>query len=222
MARSTLARLRGRLRPPSKGDAEMAYWSERGAREGVLGNAHYERVFTTQFGLDARFFDAKRVLYVGCGPRGSMEWATAAAQRVGLDPLVGRYRALGIDRHAMQYVAAPAERIPFGDASFDIVASLNSLDHVDDVAAAVAEITRVAAPAATWLLTVEIGHEPTATEPHSLGWDVAERVAGWKVQWSARNGLRADHDIYASIDEDLAYPGDGPGLLRARLTRTAP
>ena len=220
MARWTLARLRGRLRPPSKGDAEMAYWRERAAREGVLGNAHYERVFTTQFGLDARFFDAKRVLDVGCGPRGSLEWATAAAQRVGLDPLVGRYRALGIDRHAMQYVAAPAERIPFGDASFDIVASLNSLDHVDDVAAAVAEITRVAAPGATWLLTVEIGHEPTPTEPHSLGWDVAERALGWKVQWSARNGLRADHDIYASIDEDRAYPGDGPGLLRARLTRT--
>jgi SAM-dependent methyltransferase len=222
MARSTLARLRRRLRPPSKGDAEMRYWSGRAALEGVLGNAHYERVFTTQFGLEARYFDAKRVLDVGCGPRGSLEWAAAAAQRVGLDPLVERYRALGIDRHAMQYVAAPAEHIPFPDASFDIVASLNSLDHVDDVDAAVAEITRVAAPGATWLLTVEVGHEPTATEPHSLAWDVVESFAGWTLQWSARNGLRADHDIYASIDEDRPYPGDGPGLLRARLTRTEP
>jgi SAM-dependent methyltransferase len=122
----------------------------------------------------------------------------------------------------MEYVAAPAERMPFADASFDVVTTLNSLDHVDDVDAAVAEITRVAAPGATWLLTVEVGHEPTATEPHSLTWDVAEGFAGWALRWSARNGLRDDHDIYASIDEDRPQPGDGPGLLRARLTRTEP
>lgn len=199
----------------------MHYWSERAAKEGTLGNAHYERVFTTQFGLEPSFFDAKRVLDVGCGPRGSLEWATGAARRVGLDPLVQRYGELGIERHAMDYVDAPAERMPLPDASFDIVASLNSLDHVDDVDAAVAELTRVAAPGATWLLTVEIGHAPTATEPHSLGWDVAEGFAGWRVEWSARNGLRSDHDIYASIDEDLEYDG-GPGLLRSRLTRNTP
>lgn len=222
MARSTLARLRGRLRPPSKEDAEIRYWSERAALEGVLGNAHYERIFTTQFGLQAQFFFAKRVLDVGCGPRGSLEWAAGAARRVGLDPLVERYRALGIDGHAMEYVAAAAERMPFDDACFDVVASLNSLDHVDDVDAAVAEITRVAAPGATWLLTVEVGHQPTATEPHSLRWDVAESFAGWRLQWSARNGLRDDHDIYASIDEDRPHAGHGPGLLRARLTRADP
>ncbi|HEV2787119.1 MAG TPA: class I SAM-dependent methyltransferase [Solirubrobacteraceae bacterium] len=198
----------------------MGYWRRRLEVEGVLGNGHYEHVFTRQFGLERGFFDGKRVLDVGCGPRGSLEWATGAAQRVGLDPLVDRYRELGIDRHAMSYVRARAERMPFGDGSFDVVASLNSLDHVDDVERAVAEITRVAAPGATWLLTVEVGHAPTATEPHSLRWDVAERLAGWQVQWSARNGLRDDHDIYASIDDDLAYEG-GPGLLRARLKRAA-
>lgn len=222
MARSTLARLRRRLRPPSKGDAEMVYWNDRAAREGVLGNTHYEHVFTTQFGLERSFFDAKRVLDVGCGPRGSLEWASDASRRVGLDPLVARYRELGIDRHAMEYAAAPAERMPFAAASFDVVATLNSLDHVDDVDATVAEITRVAAPGATWLLTVEVGHEPTATEPHSLHWDVAEGLAGWTVRWSARNGLRDDHDIYASIDEERPYAGEGPGVLRARLTRTEP
>lgn len=218
-----VARVRGRLRArpaPTKDDAELGYWTQRVAIEGVLGNAHYAHVFTTQFGLAPSFFDGKRVLDVGCGPRGSLEWCDGAALRVGLDPLVDRYRELGIDAHAMTYVQARAERMPFADGAFDVVASLNSLDHVDDVERALAEITRVAAPGATWLLTVECGHEPTATEPHSLPWEIAEDLEGWDLHWSARNGLREDHDIYASIDEQLAYAG-GPGLLRARLKRAA-
>jgi ubiquinone/menaquinone biosynthesis C-methylase UbiE len=218
MVRTAAGQLLRRLRAPTKGDAELAYWRERADIEGALGHAHYERVFTVHFGLTPGDFEAKRVLDVGCGPRGSLEWANAAAQRVGLDPLARRYRTLGIDRHAMTYVSAPAERMPFAAGSFDVVASLNSLDHVEDVDAAVAEITRVAAPGALWLLTVEVGHEPTATEPHSLGWDVADAVHGWQVQWSARNGLREDHDIYRSINERLPY-SSGPGLLRARLRR---
>ena len=28
---------------------------------------------------------------IGCGPRGSLEWATMAAERVGLDPPVNKY-----------------------------------------------------------------------------------------------------------------------------------
>ena len=211
--------LRWRPRPQrAKEAAELAYWRERVAHEGTLGHDHYERVFTAHFELTTAFFAGKRVLDVGCGPRGSLEWADGAAERVGLDPLVDRYRELGIDRHAMRYVSAPAEHMPLPDASFDIVATLNSLDHVDDVDRAVAEITRVAAPGATWLLTVEVGHAPTATEPHALEWDVIEAFTGWRVEWSARSGVRGDHDIYASIDEELPYVS-GPGLLRARLTR---
>lgn len=218
MVRSAAGQLLRKLKPPTKGDAELGYWRERATVEGTLGRAHYERVFTAHFGLTRADFEGKRVLDVGCGPRGSLEWAEGAAERIGLDPLARRYRELGIERHAMRYVSAPAERMPFAPASFDVVASLNSLDHVDDVERAVGEIARVAAPGALWLLTVEVGHAPTATEPHSLGWDVAETFAGWRVQWRARNGLREDHDIYRSIDEDLPY-ASGPGLLRARLRR---
>jgi len=217
-AKATVARVRDLMRGSPKEQAELEYWRSRAAVEGTLANAHYERVFTDHFELKAAFFAGKRVLDIGCGPRGSLEWAADAAERVGLDPLVDRYRELGIDRHAMRYVDAPAEDMPLPDASFDVIATLNSLDHVEEVDRAVAEITRVAQPGATWLLTVEVGHEATATEPHTFGWEVVDGFAGWRVDWSARNGLRDDHDIYASISEGLAY-GCGPGILRARLTR---
>ena len=67
------------------------------------------------FGLDKRFFGDKRILDIGCGPRGSLEWADNATETVGADPLVGVYRRLGTDRHRMKYVEAGAERLPFPD-----------------------------------------------------------------------------------------------------------
>lgn len=196
----------------------MAYWRERTRTEGVLGNEHYSRVFTTQFELIPEFFAGKRVLDIGCGPRGSLEWATMAAERVGLDPLADTYRELGIDQHAMTYVTAGAENMPFDAASFDVITSLNSLDHVDDIDRAIVELSRVAVDRATLLLTVEVEHPPTATEPQVLEWEILARFTAWDVLWTRRNGVRPDHDLYQSVDDDIPHTG-GPGLLRARLVR---
>jgi ubiquinone/menaquinone biosynthesis C-methylase UbiE len=158
------------------------------------------------------------MLDIGCGPRGSLEWADMAAERVGLDPLVDDYRGLGIDEHAMSYVACGAEAIPFADGHFDVVSALNALDHVDDVAGAIAEITRVTHARGALLLIVEVGHVPTVTEPHTLTWDVLEDFAEWSVALEKRNAMLGE--IYASLDADRPY-ATGHGLLSARLTRDA-
>ena len=65
----------------------MAYWRSRKAAEGVLTNSHYEFFFTAYFGSSADFYSGKRIFDVGCGPRGSLEWAEMTAERVGTDPL---------------------------------------------------------------------------------------------------------------------------------------
>jgi ubiquinone/menaquinone biosynthesis C-methylase UbiE len=148
--------------------AELHYWKDRKRAERVLANDHYERFCTAHFGLDRSFYEGKVVLDVGCGPRGSLEWASMAALRIGLDPLADRYLRLGTDRHRMEYLCAPAEEIPLDDASCDVALSFNSLDHVEDVARAVAEIKRVTRPGGTFLLLVEVNHPPTACEPHTL------------------------------------------------------
>src|SRR5215208_160680 len=90
----------------SKGAAELAFWERRKQGEGTFRNDQFERFFTSQFGLTPDDFAGKRLLDIGCGPRGSLEWASMAAERVGLDPIVESYRALGIDRHQMTYVGA--------------------------------------------------------------------------------------------------------------------
>jgi len=160
-----------------KGDAEFEFW--RKTQEdagGTLQNGHYEQLFTDQFGLTREFFAGKRILDVGCGPRGSLEWAKKAARRIGLDPLVDRYYDLGIDEHAMEYCLAPAENIPFPDESFDIVSSLNSLDHVNDLHGALGQITRVLVPGGSFLVEVEFGHRPTDTEPIEIPKDFVESL----------------------------------------------
>jgi len=213
--RSMLARL-----PGAKGRAEITYWTERKRFEGTLSSAHYEEFFTTQFGLSREDYDGRRLLDIGCGPRGSLEWATGAAERVGVDPLADRYRKLGIDRHAMRYVKAGAERLPFADGHFDVVSALNSLDHVDDPHAAVREMTRVTRPGGVGVVLVEVGHPPTPTEPQQLEADEVLEMfdAGWVVVMSDVVAMRADHHIYESWRERVPTR-ERPALLGARLLR---
>jgi SAM-dependent methyltransferase len=208
-------------RRETKAEAELAYWRGQEDREGRLRNDHYEPFYTEAFGLTKADYAGKRVLDVGCGPRGTLEWADGAVERVGLDPLVPQYAELGIDRHAMSYVAAGAESIPFADGHFDIVTTFNALDHVDDVDAAIAEITRVAAPGGLLLLLVEVNHAPTTTEPHELGWDLLERFRGWEVVEHDRTGVLPDHNVYRSWMQRVPWES-GPGILGAKLERAVP
>jgi SAM-dependent methyltransferase len=170
--RRALRRLRAGRR---KHDEELGYWRARRAAEGRLENEHYAAVFTGLVGLEPEFYAGAEILDVGCGPRGSLEWAHTARRRVGLDPLADAYRELGTDEHAMEYVQGPAERMPFDDASFDVVTSFNSLDHVDDLDRTVAEVKRVMRPGGHLVLAVEVGDAPTWTEPQTLSWE------SWRV-----------------------------------------
>src|SRR5215208_921353 len=79
--------------------AELRYWR---TRESIDSNAHYEYFFTEHFGLDRDFYKGKRVLDVGCGPRGSLEWMDVASEVVGADPLADEYRKIGAPKGRMQ------------------------------------------------------------------------------------------------------------------------
>jgi SAM-dependent methyltransferase len=215
-------RLIGRLAPThAKRRAELAYWQERQAEEGLLKNDWYEDSFTKAFGIDASFYIGKRMLDIGCGPRGSLEWATMARERVGIDPLAKRYERLNGGLHEMTYVAARSEDMPFPEASFDVVSSFNSLDHVDDLDATIHEITRVTAPGGTFLLLTLVNHLPTRTEPQSFSWDVLRRFRGFQII-EERRLERVGVGIVSDAMQNVPYDEHGPmrvGTLAARLVR---
>ena len=164
------------------------------------------------------------MLDVGCGPRGSLEWADMAAERVGVDPLADDYVQLHERPHQMRYVAAGAEDLPFEDGHFDFVSAFNSLDHTDSVDAAISEITRVARHGGSLLLLCDVGHEPTPTEPQAFGWEVLDRFAeDWEVIFR-RDYERPTDNMYDNLHLharpfDHGNPQPRPGVLAAHLRR---
>jgi SAM-dependent methyltransferase len=211
------------LRKANKKSAELEFWKDRHREEGVLDHGHYERFYTSIFGLTQESYDGKRILDIGCGPRGSLEWANRAADRIGLDPLAQEYKKLGTDKHQMTYVNARSDKIPFPDGYFDVVASFNSLDHVDELERTIQEIIRVTRRSGVFLLIVEINHPPTQTEPISLKLDsvLGAFASGFTVNrsWCCAM-LPEQHDIYGSVLANKPpVSGDSPAVLCALLAR---
>jgi len=212
-------RLAGRLN--WKGSAELLYWRVKKLEEGKLAGDHFEPFFTTHFELGPADYQGKKVLDVGCGPRGSLEWASMAQERIGLDPLAKAYLKLGARHHQMRYVAGVAEALPFSDGYFDIVSSLNSLDHVDDLDAAISEIARVLKPGGYFLLISDIHDIPTLTEPSAFGWDILARF-GPKFEVLKETHYEG-HQLYKSIRKGIPFDHQNPtqryGILTALLQK---
>lgn len=202
---------------------EYVFWARRRLADGMLRNAAYEFYFTSLFGLDRSFYVGKRMLDVGCGPRGSLEWATMAADRIGVDPLANAYRSLGIGRHQMRYVTAASEALPFPAASFEVVSCINALDHVESVEKSISEIARVTSPGGSIIVVVEIDHEPTPTEPHTLERDVVDLFPGCVVR-SQQCFERRPEGMLRSLCEEprLVQDRGGPAILAVLLERQGP
>jgi len=212
-----------------KAAAELAFWQSRLAQQGVLSNDHYEYFYTTHFGLDHTFYAGKRILDIGCGPRGSLEWATGAGLRVGVDPLADAYRQLGTARHAMYYVTCGAEHLPFPNAAFDLVCSFNSLDHVDDLDRVIDEMRRVLAPQGYLLLLTAIHRHPTLMEPTAYSWDVVAKflpelqiVEERQIEYTVFSP-EGFGDIYQSLQRGTPYnhhdPTERTGILSVKFCK---
>ena len=195
--------------------AELSFWE---SRPDVIGDGRREWAYTELFGLERSWYAGKRVLDVGCGPRGSLDWATEAASRVGLDPLADEYRRLVPDPDAMEYVAGVAEAMPFADGTFDVVGSFNSLDHVEDVERAAAEIARVLRPGGLLLLATDVGHRARLTEPQTFGWEVTRAFEPALTVVDQRHYAEAG-DFDGALRAAVPHSGDGPGVLVAKLCR---
>ncbi|MBN2521440.1 MAG: class I SAM-dependent methyltransferase [Bacteroidales bacterium] len=191
------------LFPPSifKLHFEYFYWRFKRIFVKKFSNIHFKHFFPEYFNLDYEFYNNKRILDIGCGPRGSLEWADNSEIRIGLDPLVKKYKNFGIEKHKMTYIEGVAERIPFKDNFFDIISSFNSFDHFDDINKALFEIIRILKPNGLFLLIVDFRNYPRICEPSLLTNQFLEMVKSY-FQFHQINKIKGNR-MYKSLRRNI-------------------
>ena len=187
-ARVWLANAYGRLNPSFRHASEDEFWDRMQAELGSGTDTDYYREFMLKMSNlpDESFFAGKAVVDIGCGPRGSLTWLDNAKAAIGLDTLAERYTRFGTSDHPnMIYLQSPSERMPFPSGSIDVVISMNSLDHVDDLAQTCREIRRVLKPGGHFLGSLNLEEPPTVTEPYTLteSWLRANLLSGWEEEF---------------------------------------
>jgi len=184
---------------------ELLYWKSIKLKEKEFSNDHYEYFYTDFFNIKKEFYNNKKIIDIGCGPRGSLEWANKAKKRIGIDTLANKYKKIQNKNCSMDYFNAFSEDIPFDNNYFDVVTSFNSLNHVDDVGKTLTEIYRILKPDGIFLLITDIFDTPTICEPSAFGWEISKSLCakfnkqfekhfeGNKMYTSIRNGVEFDH-----------------------------
>jgi SAM-dependent methyltransferase len=135
-----------------------------------------------------------RVLEVGSGAHG-LVFFFGTTRGVGVDPLACDYAALFPAWQTRAHtIAAAGERLPFADASFDVVLCDNVVDHAEDPAAIARELARVLAPGGLLFFTVHFHHP------------VYSAAARLHSAWNAA-GLRFEIGPFADHTVHLTYSG---------------
>ncbi len=136
-----------------------------------------------------------------------------------LTALAANAERLGLQ---VETVAADAERLPFGDASFDLVLGHAVLHHIPDLATAFGEFARVLAPGGTLLFAGEPSRygDRIASVPKRLASTAAPlwrralraRPAGWAGNGS---GAASDEALEGVVDVHAFAPGELLALANA-------
>jgi ubiquinone/menaquinone biosynthesis C-methylase UbiE len=194
--------------------------------ESTSGGVSYEKFYVTDLNIDADDFKDKNILDIGCGPRGSLEWADMSNLRVGLDPLVNEYFKLngGTLFHKMHYVRAYSESMPFADETFDFVFSINSLDYVDDLDDTIHEIKRVLKIGGICGIIVDANHKPTACEPISIDLNLKDKFSDiFEVEEERVYEVVYNSGFRDNLDDSTFYdfnnPKKRPAILLLKLKK---
>jgi SAM-dependent methyltransferase len=128
----------------------------------------------------------KKALDVGCGEgRFCRMLKLHGVDVTGIDPTPALITAARARDEAGAYLEAAAERLPFGDASFDLVVSYLSLIDIPDIQAAIAEMARVLNPGGA-LLIANLNSFNTACA--DTGW--VKDIAGQRLYYPVDNYLQ--------------------------------
>lgn len=178
--------------PPTIGPQAYASW--RTTSLGAVTEALEQRLILDLMGN----LEGARVLDAGCGD-GALVFAAVArgaeATGVNSDPMMLAAARARADKDGIKaaFFEGRIERLPFPDASFDVVVAITVLCFVSDALGAVREMARVLRPGGRLVLG-ELGR-------WSL-WAARRRIRGWlgAATWKAAR-FRTAHELRALAEQ---------------------
>ena len=212
-----------------KHDAELNFWRSRLKNDkGKFRNSHYERLLLAiaEEPNDA-FLRGKIVADFGCGPRGSLVWASSALLRIGIDVLADSYADEFTDNivsHRMIYLKCTENVIPLPSDFVDIMFTLNAIDHVDNLPVMCKEILRVLKPAGEFIGSFNLEEPRSTCEPQQLNERIIkENLLNYLEVQSYRVTKKGPkEDLYAPFfDGILSYDSGQEGYLWVRARKPA-
>lgn len=182
-------------------DATRAYYDDFSAwYERDRGRGYHQLIDDLEVEVARPYAEGRRALEVGCGTGLILQRVAAVASEakgIDLSPgMLEKARARGLDVRE-----GSATRLPFADASFDLVYSFKVLAHVPEIRDALAEMARVCAPGGVVLAEFY--------NPVSVRY-LAKKLGGaGKI-----SATRTEAEVYTRFDA----PKDIPALLPPELT----
>lgn len=222
----------------SKQKAELSFWRSRfDLDHGRFVNDHYERLMLGMAEESSDdFLKAKIVADFGCGPRGSLVWASSALLRIGIDVLADRYAdefTDNITSHEMIYLKSTEKVIPLPSGFIDVIFTMNAIDHVDNFSVMCDEVIRVLKPGGEFIGSFNLEERASSTEPQQLSEELIEQalLSKLEVQSYRVTGTLPEEDSPAPLFKyapffggSLSYEPGQEGFLwvRARKPRLNP
>ena len=141
---------------------------------------HQKPKYLNELQISPGDFSGKKVLDVGAGPIPSATCLNNC-HIYALDPLLPVYKDLEFPLHLypnVTFIEARAEKIPVEDHFFDVIISVNAIDHVDDLPAVSQELCRVGKPGCAFKMHVHY-HPATVCEPIEINDEIFSDLFGW-------------------------------------------
>lgn len=151
----------------------MSFWKSRFDMEkGEFSHSHYKKIMLAMAGeRNTNFIKGKIIADFGCGPRGSLVWASAALIRIGIDVLADLYAEKfkeNVLSHEMIYLKCTEQVIPLPSQYLDVLFTLNAIDHVKHFELMCGEILRVLKKGGSFIGSINLEEPSTPQEPQHL------------------------------------------------------
>ena len=146
---------------------------------------------------------ADRVLDIGCGDGQVSRLATGlgASTVVGVDPTWNQVRVAAARGGGVAFARAGAAALPFADGTFDAAVACLVFEHIRDVDAAIAEVSRILRPGGRFCFFL---NHPLLQTPNS-GW-IDDQVLDPPEQYWRIGPYLIEDETIEEVEKDVFIP----------------